>query len=351
MWVYILFYSIIFVGAYLVSNRKTPTIYFGLVAILLWLIIGFRNIMVGSDTLGYVEEFHTISRLKYNVMWKMAVEFKEPLYIIMSWLISRLSTNYTFYLLIWALFPSISLYLTYKREFQKSQECLVSVLVFFILGLFAFFVAGIRQTTALSIILLSYTSICNKKLLLFFFYVLLASGFHNSAILFIIAYPLSYLKIKWWYLFLLIGVFVLSNFLNLDSIFFFSKYFFGERFDNYSLGYESTQSSSAFVMQLILFAICLIYTKRLIQSDPSNNSLLIFAFVGLLFQSMAGMLAEMSRVSFYFSIFDQILVPRTLAIIGNNNTRQMINTAFIAGCLLYLFFLASANLPIYSLSF
>lgn len=350
MWAYVLFFFFVFTGAATTLKTKNSNWYFVFTAVLLWLLIGLRDISVGTDTFGYVGEFTSIAKLSSFLMWKHALMYKEPLYILITWIISRISTNYTLYLLFWALIPSASLYITFRRAFDDRVECLISILVFFLLGLFAFYVAGIRQTAAISIILLSFKSISEKKLIHFLLYVLVASLFHNSAIIFIIAFPVWFIRFRWWYLFILGALLYFVSFVALDSIFVFTEYFFGDRFENYSMGYESTQSNSALIMQFILFGICVVKAKTLIKKDNSNSTLILLAFIGVCFQSMAGMLAEISRISFYFCVFDLILVPRALKEFGRSNTRLLI-AAFSVVALIYLFFLTSANLPEYQIAF
>lgn len=351
MLAYAFFFTVVCLGAAFSQKTTDKNSYITVSVLFLWLLIGLRDLSVGADTSGYIEEFGLIARLDFAGMWVQTVEYKDPLYIIISWIISRITTNYTIYLLVWAFFPAISLYVTFKREFKDSTECLVSILVFFLLGFFAFYVAGIRQTAALSIILLSWRSIQEKKLIPFLIYVAIASLLHNSAVIFVVAFPLCFVRLRWWYIFIVAVLLYFLSFIALDNVFFLAQYFYGDRFDSYELGYESTQSSSALIMQILLFVICIFKYKALINKDKVNSSLFIFAFIGICFQSMAGMLAEMSRISFYFCIFDLILVPRALMEYGDKKTNPMIVFAFSAVSIIYLFFLTSANLPEYRFAF
>ena len=72
----------------------------------------------------------------------------------------------------------------------------------------------------------------------------------------------------------------------------------------------------------------------------------MMAYIGLAFQATSGVLFEMFRISFYFCIFDIVLVPLALSTFkGSNST--FIKTAFVLGCLVYIFLLAGgdATLP------
>jgi hypothetical protein len=349
MWVYYLFFSIVIVAC-LASEKRKSVFVCATIALALWLLIGLRDSTVGSDTGGYLADFHLFAKMGFVEMWHSAISYREPLYVIISWLIAVVAVNDTFYLLVWALFPVISLFVVFRNYLIDGKEYLASILVFFILGLFAFYVAGIRQTAALSITLLSFKYIHEKKIFPFLLCIVVATMIHSSAVLFVVAYPLRYIKIRWWFAIIALALFILASRIQLDSVFVLSQYFFGQRFGNYAVEYESTQSATAFLIQLVLFVLCLFKAKPLIEKDSQNNVLFVLVFIGLVFQSLANMMAEMSRVSFYFCIFYLILVPRALTLFGKNRITAPIVLFFTASCLLYLFALSSSNLPEYQLA-
>ena len=164
-------------------------------------IIGLRDTKVGTDTLSYTEDFTYFAQMSSSEIWSYALTRKEPLYVLISWLPSTISTNYTYYLLIWALFPVISLYKVFKEELEDSNDILIAMLVFFLLGLFAFYVAGIRQTAALSIVFIGakYLKqlpwnrfnmlIRNINIYKFFISIVIAYAIHNSSLLFVLSIP------------------------------------------------------------------------------------------------------------------------------------------------------------------
>lgn len=344
MIVYYFFFGFLILGA-IVTPKKETKVFLVSLSLLIWLMIGLRSTAVGADTHSYVENFVEYSKMSFSDMWRAAINYKEPLFIIITWLSSLISNNYSVFLLVWALFPAISLYCIFRDELYEKNDYVIAFMVFFLLGLFAFYVAGIRQTAALSFVLLSYKYIKNKKLLRFIICIAIAFLFHRSSLIFVIAYPLRHIKIRWWYVFFLIGIFFLGSFINLDVISLFSKTLFDDVYENYALGYESNQSASAFIMQLLLFLFCFIKLKPLSQKDKSNHILFVLAIVGLFFQSLSGMLAEMSRVSFYFCMFQMVLVARA---IHEYKFKKVIYPVFILFAIIYLFSINYTNLPRYS---
>lgn len=360
--VYSLFFFLLISGSIVMRGRRNRHIYLFFIMAFLWAIIGLRDTSVGMDTLGYTEDFYRFANMSFSEMWGYAFQTKEPLYVIISWLPSLFSDSYTSFLLIWALFPVCSLFHVLKGELQDSQDYMIAILVFFLLGLFAFYVAGIRQTAALSLVLFA----CSKylkapKVLIkfsiksifrtvavykFVIFMALAYLIHNSSVLFLLAIPFLFVRVRWWYILLTFGFFFVGKYVKIDQVVLFSKLFFEDRFVAYGTVYESSQSLSAFIMQLILFVICFLVKDKLVDKDTQNNFFFNMLFLGLFFQSLSEMMAEMARISFYFSMFAMVLVPRAIREYPSNN-KKLIYPGFVIVCLYYLFFITSSNLPAY----
>lgn len=357
--VYILFFSLLIIGALLTDSKAFGKQYLFVIMLFLFVIIGFRDTTVGTDTLGYTEDYERIASMSFSEMWHYSFTTKEPLYVIISWLPSIFSTHYTAFLLVWALFPVVSLYKVFKEELEGSKDIMIALLVFFLLGLFAFYVAGIRQTAALSVVFfgakylknLSWNGwrgfFFNKHLLVFLLTIGIGYLIHNSSVLFVIAIPCLFFKVRFWYLIVVFGLIFIGNYVQIDQIVFLSEYFFADRFASYGTIYESTQNMSAFIMQVFLFLMCFAVRGRLVERDSQNNFYFNLMFLGLVFQSLSGMMAEMSRISFYFCMFAMLLVPRAFKEYPKKY-RGVLYAVFTGTCLFYLFFLTKSNLPEYN---
>jgi len=84
---------------------------------------------------------------------------------------------------------------------------------------------------------------------------------------------------------------------------------------------------------------------------PENNLMLVLLGIALVFQSMSTILAEMFRISMYFSVFYIILFPRAIKTVRNKTIRVIVETGFCVVFLVYLFFISSTYLPDYKFSF
>ncbi len=356
--VYAVFFALLIAGA-LISNKITSSrAYLFVIMAFLFAIIGLRDTTVGPDTLGYTQDFLQISQVQFGSMWDLALKSQEPLYIIITWISSLFSDSYTAYLLVWALFPVISLYKVFKAELKDGADYMIAVLVFFMLGLFAFYVAGIRQTAALSLTFLGTgyltkintrnfkSFITDKNFYIFLLYVAVAYLIHNSALLFLLAIPCLFVKVRWWWLILAIGLFALGNYAKVDWIVKLSAQLFIDRFAIYGTTSTNTLSDSGFIIQFLLFLICYFSRNKQTTRNEKSNFMFAVLFVGLLFQSLSGIQAEMTRVSYYFSMFAMILVPRAIKEY-KTPWRTLLYWGFTGASLLYLFFLSSSNLPEY----
>ncbi len=360
--VYILYFAFLIIGCFLFGQKGNRKVYLKLIMFFLFLIMGLRDISVGIDTLSYVENFNGISRLSFSEMVKDVLNSPEPLYIILTWIASLFSSDYTLFLLIWALFPVCSMYVVFKEELSNSNDYLIAIIVFFLLGLFAFFVAGIRQTAAISIVMAAAIRMNNGfsqktsftgKLMVIIRYILfvgIAYLIHNSSIIALLAIVCLFIRISWQTLLVIITFFFVGRYASLGNMVLVSEILFKDRFVNYGTVYESSLNMSAFFMQLILFIMCMIVKEPLLNRNKQNGVYLTMVLLGLLFQSLSSMIAEMFRVSFYFSIFGIVLVPRAIQEYPKQ-TGSATYIAFVIAGLVYLFFLTGSNLPEYKFAF
>lgn len=355
---YALYFALVIIGAIVSKLHSNSKGYLFVIMISLLAIISLRDTTVGADTLSYTEDFARFSQLTFSQMCSLATASNEPLYVFISWLPSICTNSYTIFLFVWALFPVCSLYKTFKVELWDSNDYLIGLIVFFLLGLFAFYVAGIRQTAALSLVLIGskylrqlqvnkvHLIIKDKNFYFFLLYIATAYLIHNSAILFLAAIPFLFIRVRWWYIILVVGLFFVGNYVKIEQIVILARFFFEERFANYGTVYDSSQNVSAMIMQLILFFICFSVKDKLIARNPQNNFILNMMFMGFVFQSLSGMMAEMARISFYFSMFAIILVPLAFKEFPASY-RKFVYVGFTMVSLFYLFVLTSSNLPEY----
>ena len=185
---FILFFILLFLvevyggSSLVVCKRRFPKIHL-LVFLGLFFLIGFRNQSVGTDTIIYIYEFFGETKEWDSIF----VENPEPLYTLLLLFCQKLFDNYTAFLCVFALPVSLAFACYLKRY---SEDYLISTLLFIVLGIMGFCMAGLRQSVALAISLIAYHYARKRKIFPFLICCLVAYGFHNSSIVLIFIYPL-----------------------------------------------------------------------------------------------------------------------------------------------------------------
>lgn len=337
MIVYIAYFFFIIVLAVFTQNARNGKNTFLFWSILvMWLMIGFRSIAIGSDTADYAQQFIRTEHLNLQYV-------KEPLFAIATYAIRQLTDNFNIYFLIIESVYCLSLYLLLKKFLNNSIEALIAISLLFLLGIYAFSVAGLRQTIAIGFVILALLATVKKKWWLYAICIALATGFHNSALMMIPMFLFPKIGLKRFAVPLVVGMVLLGLFAPQEIISFLSAEdsMVGDRYGTYGTVYESHQNFTGFFLQLILVSLAHYRRDKIVMTEELKNLFFNMAYLGLGFQSMTIVVAEFFRVSFYFCIFDIVLAPLALSTYGKN--RNFIYLAFMIGCLFYIFVLAQES--------
>lgn len=338
-------YTVIIIIAGLMTNNNNQLQrrnYIILVTILLTLVAGLRSIWVGTDdTSLYYKHFIFTSDMSLSQIWEY--EEKDPLYYVFQKIISYIvGNNYQCILILSAAFYAISAgYLIYK----ESKNPLVSYIILLSMGFFFFSMNGLRQSLAIGMLMLSYFSLKDKRLLKFLILVAIATAFHKTAAIFLLAYPASRGKLN----FVTILMYATAFF----ACLLFGKSLLGSiteqagQFDSRFQYYHSVSNGLTYsgLMQLVLFGAFAFWNyKKVVRIDKQAVILYILLIWAILFQSMAVIIAEMFRVAMYFSVFLIVLIPKVLDTLSPKNKRVVTLTLSIA-LLIYFIFLGSGRVP------
>ena len=322
------------------ANKTGKVQYLYLVMFALWVLVGFRNVLYGRDTLGYVIEFQKKTSFSFD-------DVAEPLFHIFTYGVRMITDNYHYFLALGFLSTVVAMYKLFKRYFTTSYEIVAAICIYVLLGILAFNMAAMRQTLALSFAFFAFVYTDEGKWKQFLFCVIIAYFFHNSSFVLLIMYPLRYFDAKW-YGFIVVGIVFLIGIIAPSSVVpFFQSYLpMEDRFTQYGTTYISSQNYTGFYLQLILVYIAFIRREYIDLPQKTKNLFFNMAYIGLAIQSLTMSIAELYRLSFYFCAFDMILVPIALSTCkGRYGT--LLRFMFIWGCLIYIFILSGAGvLPI-----
>lgn len=317
------------------NNRKFVII----AGFLLFIIAALRTIEFGPDVRRYINMFVELPYRNLSDLWMnfLTGTGKDPFFYFFSKLISITGASYQVWL---AILSGIFIYSVTKLIHKYSDEHYISYIALISLGYFYFSLTGLRQAMALSMILLSYSPLRERKLVPFIALVIFGSLFHSTALIFLIAYPLVNMKIGFKH--------ILGVGLALSLSVFFSGYI---RYLVGMLGWtdtmiayavrETSLTYSGFIIQLFIFLFCLFYKDAVLKIDNKNLSLYNLLFLGLIFQAFTTVIAEFFRISMYFSIFSIVLIPKAIAAEKNKHLRVIIYFAVFAALIIYIIWTGS----------
>lgn len=161
------------------KNKNDETIALFVVCSIIFLLMGLRSTSVGCDLVQYVHRYkilsydsiYNTSEWGYNILCYF---FRDILHLDFQWLIIFVS-----------LLLMSSFYFCFK---SFSEDWIISVIFYLTLGTFTLAMSGVRQTISIALCNYAIFFVKKRKLILFILFVLIASTFHNSALVFLITY-------------------------------------------------------------------------------------------------------------------------------------------------------------------
>ena len=318
---FVFFFSILLWVFVNPQNRKSRNTYLFVVALMYFLIMGLRNEVIYGDTYSYVHYFKLIHQLSLSEV--IELWDKDLFFWIITYFISRFTVgNYT----MWLSLISVLLIYPLAKLIQKySVQPMCSFVLFVYLGLMFFCMAGLRQTVSISFILigalalLDNTRTTKSKAIYYSVCVLIAYLFHGSSFVAILALlfinrPLNKSSIVIYFV-VLAACFISGRYLMTNVIGYIGQ------FDERYLGYGENMHGATltyFIQQLILIAPSLIFLRRRYYDQPIAL-LLHFSIIGLICVSLSPIIAEMFRLSYFFSWANMLLFSYTVQEMGRYN--------------------------------
>lgn len=283
-----------------ITNNKY---YIYIISILLIIISGFRNITIGIDTSNYKYIFHFVNTYGFEKLLDQNTEIGYTLYQI---IIGEVFGDFQALLIITSiLYISVVSYLVFKY----SKNPMLSYLLFIFFDFYTFSFSGIRQTLALTFILLALIQIKNRNIFLFITLVLIASTFHLTALIFLPTYWL--------------GLFKLSKknlifFFLCAIVIYFTKDFMQLFMNSYArISYEVTETGGIrlYIILILTLIVGIIYRKSFTLSNPINIYLFYMMLSSVVIFPIIRINPVVLRLNYYFFIFMIIYVPNVLNVI------------------------------------
>ena len=200
MFIYLFSFIFCLISHHFADEAKNKVIKYALVFTpLIWLalVAGFRDFGVGTDTEYYSEEyFKDASRARdiYDILNNDNIHISNKGYLFLNFIGVHMMSDI---FIEWFLTEFLTLISTYVAALKLKSKYRISLLLFSLLYLFAFYNVSLnimRQMCAISICLLSFAYYLEEKKLVSLLYLLLATTFHTSASIFVFVFFYYYLS-------------------------------------------------------------------------------------------------------------------------------------------------------------
>ena len=320
---------IIAIGLFLkpAKSEKRKKIFLRLTFVILAFVACFRNYTVGYDTKQYVIAFGKAAELSINTFSNLRYEYG---FTFLCWILNKITSNWQILLIVSSLFINYSVLKFIKNN---SSNPLLSVLMYILMNFYFFYTSAMRQAIAIGIMLLGYEKLKKNEIWKFLIFVLIATLFHESAFLALLLIPMRKMKYNRYFIFSIIGVYIIGFILGKDLFLFLS------RFSNRLLDYSDSKffvenyfgALLQFLLNFFVFItgyITMLKKERKILYDKTdvNNLMIGILAIGNLFLLLTVKVGIFNRFSPYFSIFIIIWLPNMIVKIKNAKNRMLICT-------------------------
>src|SRR5690625_3220579 len=312
----------------------------------LLILSALRAPTVGNDTFNYLRSYTTVSQESFFSHSQSRLEIG---YIYYMRVIAQLGFSYLGFQVITS---TLTLFSVSRFIYKYSSSIAFSFYIFMTTRMFFGTMNISRQYLAMAILLFSVELIKKRKFIKFSFLVLIATSFHSTAIVFLIVYPLSKLKLNAMTTIKLIVVGIFSG-LFFDQIVQVFLSITG-RYAGYLEGrYFNFEGNIAIYLSLIinfLFFVLAFSTKYWKYKDQdilknqintksnlpkfkisNENIWYVFCLLTLIL-SIAGLNSTIiGRIESYFSIFFLAYIPSVLKSVKSRHLRVIVTLGVIVG--------------------
>lgn len=301
---------------YLKAERKIIVAFF----IMFFVILALRRKDIGIDLLNYESIFFRASKLPYNRLERINIEYG---YSVFNKFIADISNQFQFFLGVVAFITVLPLGILYYKE---SENALVSIGVFINLSVFNMLFSGLRQSIAIAISVLAFYCVKNKKLVWFLLCVFLAYNVHHSAIVLLLLYPVFHIKVTRKSLIAIVPAMAVI-FIFKERVFSFLLTHFA---DDYQAIYGKLENNGAYTV-LLLFIVFLIYSFYMIDDSTVDQEVLGLRNIMVLatcIQFFASLNTVAMRMNYYFIPLVPLLISKVYYS-ANEKNKKLITTANI----------------------
>ena len=303
-------------------NKMTIRLFF----IGLFILLALRDITVGKDLINYKAIYEICCFTPFealsNLRW-------ETGYTVYNKVLSLILDDYRFFLIITA---GVSLFPIYKLYVREKRYSFLLIVLFINMPCFLMLFSGLRQSIAISIGILAFMALENKKRLLSCILILIAIYFHISAFVLILLYPMYFLKIKAKDLLYITPIMFAIYILKVPIL----TALFNILPSQYTEFYGVVKQTGAFGMMVLfllfsIFSFVVLDESIMVRKDYFMRNVLLISTIFQFFVPIHGLI---QRASYYFLIF----VPVAILSIVQSPKKGLKDVSDLAIIVMGLFF-------------
>ena len=245
------------------------------------------------------------------------------------------------YIIIFAIVAFVTLYFFMKGIREQTKDYAISLSIFMLLGYYASSFNSIRSYLAFAVAFYSVKYIFKREFGKFALLILLASTFHISILIVLVAYPLGLIKWKPWSI---IAASVLSaSFMIFPKVYRRLVFLIYPHYENSV--YDVVEISYFNIARCIgLLILCIILYKKVIKQSEKNRFYFNMNIFASIVYICCSFLPVVSRIGYYFNVFQIILVPVLINAIPKKQIRVALKSLLIAGGFAYyVYFIYSSK--------
>lgn len=324
--VFFISFVFLYVGERLPQEKKSIIIKYSFYTIsigILTILAAFRDLTIGRDIPNYVTPtFNTLNRTIKLAKYLNYTGNVEKLYALLNYISYKLSPNINFFL---GLHQTLILIIILKACSLYShilKQGIAIIFLFYLLFYYNLSLSMMRQIIAIALSFWAFYYITVRNWKKYYILSFIAIGFHNSAIITLIFYPMSIYFEKSISFFLikimLLGVFLYFTFSMLFPLLTAS----GLLTEKYEM-YQNDENASLQKMQLLIYVLLFLFVlicswyhkpvnKYVVHLEKMVMSFLVFAIIFTLLGTKVGVA---DRLSYYFITPLLALIPIYLFLI------------------------------------
>ena len=303
----------------------------------LFLLCALR-IEVGNDYLTYVQNAHEI--------YVGGITVTEPGYNLIVKLLFMLS-GYENYLLIFAVFGCITIYIFLRSMYDQSQSFAMSFMLFMALGIYFRSFTTVRYYLALAIALYSIRYVLGKQYIRFILIILIAALFHKSVLIVIPMYLFCAMTWKKWFCAVLVAASAALYILK-DQVMEIALKLYPSYKDTIylTMGVGIKDSLPALARCTLIIVLCIFCYREAVKDNKANTLYFNMTLLSFVLYTGGSFIPMVSRFGYYLITPQILLVPGVYMSLEDGKKKKYVLFAITAAAALYfIYFLYTASKP------